>query len=306
MKLFLLLLLFLSIFSYTSSISNDIEHNFKKTYNPDGNSIIEIQSEEDNYFFVNNESKQLSTNNSFDFLDYMDEEFFKDEKNFIILNQQWFTEEDIKNKNLLQKLEKYYNKIQDNIVKNYDLLGIKLDKYNEIDRRKLWFLRVGTWPLNSNSLTRNYPEKYQINNENYIKMMNDREEEILTQIQGKLERWENYIQFTQGKMLPRFTPQGFLKRKVPQFIYDKIRKKVDAALENFDDLRNENGLEKSIYSPEPPKFIDFENEFLEEILNDFLPYHEEWSGLKLVPTSAYGIRLYQNESTIVMHYDKVN
>ena len=28
-------------------------------------------------------------------------------------------------------------------------------------------------------------------------------------------------------------------------------------------------------------------------------------GIKLIPTSAYGVRLYQNGSSLMMHYDKV-
>lgn len=35
--------------------------------------------------------------------------------------------------------------------------------------------------------------------------------------------------------------------------------------------------------------------------------HEEWAGgIKLVPSSVYGVRLYQNGSTIVMHNDKTH
>ena len=29
-------------------------------------------------------------------------------------------------------------------------------------------------------------------------------------------------------------------------------------------------------------------------------------GIKLIPTSAYGVRLYQNGSSLMMHYDKVS
>lgn len=37
-----------------------------------------------------------------------------------------------------------------------------------------------------------------------------------------------------------------------------------------------------------------------------LPYHEEWvGGMKLKPTSAYGIRLYQNSTTLACHFDKI-
>lgn len=35
--------------------------------------------------------------------------------------------------------------------------------------------------------------------------------------------------------------------------------------------------------------------------------HEEWAGgIKLRPTSVYGLRLYQNGSSLVMHYDRVS
>ena len=43
-----------------------------------------------------------------------------------------------------------------------------------------------------------------------------------------------------------------------------------------------------------------------EIHRELKPLHEAWAGgIKLVPTSAYGVRFYQNGSSLVMHYDKV-
>ena len=54
-----------------------------------------------------------------------------------------------------------------------------------------------------------------------------------------------------------------------------------------------------------PKFIDL-GSLTWETIENLKPYHEQWvGGIELVPTSAYGIRLYQNESTLVMHYDRV-
>ena len=42
-------------------------------------------------------------------------------------------------------------------------------------------------------------------------------------------------------------------------------------------------------------------------MNDLLSLHEQWAGgIKLRPTSAYGVRLYQNGSSLMMHHDKVN
>jgi hypothetical protein len=34
-----------------------------------------------------------------------------------------------------------------------------------------------------------------------------------------------------------------------------------------------------------------------------LPLHEAWAGIELEPTSVYGVRVYQNGSTLVDHLD---
>ena len=64
----------------------------------------------------------------------------------------------------------------------------------------------------------------------------------------------------------------------------------------------------SIYGPMLPKFVDLGKLSL-EILHDpqMIEIHEQWAGgIKLVPTSGYGVRLYQNGSSMVMHNDKPN
>ena len=43
-----------------------------------------------------------------------------------------------------------------------------------------------------------------------------------------------------------------------------------------------------------------------EVIRELKELHEEWSGMKLRETSAYGVRLYQNGSSLVMHHDKVH
>ena len=42
-----------------------------------------------------------------------------------------------------------------------------------------------------------------------------------------------------------------------------------------------------------------------KVLNELLPYAEEWSGMKLLPHRAYGFRAYRNESQLLMHIDQV-
>ena len=54
-----------------------------------------------------------------------------------------------------------------------------------------------------------------------------------------------------------------------------------------------------------PKFVDLHG--LDwEVIRELKELHEEWSGMKLRETSAYGVRLYQNGSSLVMHHDRIS
>lgn len=61
-----------------------------------------------------------------------------------------------------------------------------------------------------------------------------------------------------------------------------------------------------IYGSLPCKFVDLPNSMEVEIMDELQSLHEQWAGgIKLRPTSAYGVRLYQNGSSLMMHHDKV-
>eukprot|EP01036_Dinobryon_divergens_P027657 gene27657-36468_t len=133
-----------------------------------------------------------------------------------------------------------------------------------------------------------------------------REAEIM-QITGSSERWENWLQYTQSRLVPKFTDRGFDVITTPKFVHDKliaaVRKSLSKGLKN---IRSEGNVDV-IWNPPglDPKFIDL-GSLTWETIENLKPYHEQWvGGIELVPTSAYGIRLYQNESTLVMHYDRI-
>jgi hypothetical protein len=128
-------------------------------------------------------------------------------------------------------------------------------------------------------------------------------EEELQMLSGANERWENYMQYTQSRMVPRFTEKGFKLIQTPPAIQAKLKAALDKGLENFDAIRNEQQID-AVYTPIPSKFIEL-GATRWEVLNELKPLHEEWSGVELMPTSAYGLRLYRNGSSLVMHYDKV-
>ena len=41
-----------------------------------------------------------------------------------------------------------------------------------------------------------------------------------------------------------------------------------------------------------------------QTLYELQPYVEEWAGIELTPVIAYGLRLYRNNTSLVMHVDK--
>lgn len=159
--------------------------------------------------------------------------------------------------------------------------------------------RVAAWYANPENT---WPPMWQNETEAFKANMAIREAELMM-LPGSRERWENFMQYTQSWMIPRYTPVGFKLIQTPPDIQRRLKERLDAGLARYDSLRKENVIDV-LYTPEPSRFIDL-NGLDWEILNELKPLHEEWSGLKLVPTSAYGLRLNSNQSTLSMHYDKV-
>jgi len=162
----------------------------------------------------------------------------------------------------------------------------------EQERVQIWHQRNNTWP-----------PIWQPESEKLRKHFADREKELL-RLPGADERWENYMQFTSSRMVPRFTEQGFDVIQTPAHVQEKLKKAFDQALLDWDNIRNEAIIDV-LYTPIPSKFINLLG-LDREIHQDLLPLHEEWAGgMKLIPTSVYGIRANRNGSSLVMHYDKI-
>lgn len=163
----------------------------------------------------------------------------------------------------------------------------------EEERVKLWHQAKNVWPPN-----------WQEESEGIKKLYDEREKEIMS-MTGADERWENWLQFTQSRLVPKFTPMGFKLVKVPESVHARLSKAVADGVADWDNLREEGKIDV-IYHPEVnlPKFVDLHG--LDwEVIEELREMHEEWGGMKLRPTSAYGVRLYQNGSSLVMHHDKI-
>ena len=54
-----------------------------------------------------------------------------------------------------------------------------------------------------------------------------------------------------------------------------------------------------------PLFVPLSGSQKSDLLWGLKEAHEQWAGVELVPAVAYGLRVYQNDSNLLMHVDKV-
>jgi hypothetical protein len=164
-------------------------------------------------------------------------------------------------------------------------------RLSEEERVEQWHQIWGKWPFDLYN-----------DSEGFKTLKRSQEEEIMS-IPGARERWENWMQFTAGQIVPKFTERGFELINTPPVVHKKLSDAMKKGLDNWDNLRYESKVDL-MYGPQS-KFLDL-GPLAWEVAGDLKEMHEAWAGgIELQPTSSYGIRLYLNGSSLVMHYDKV-
>ncbi len=154
--------------------------------------------------------------------------------------------------------------------------------------------RGHTWP----------PRSVETESDSAQRLYRFREKEIMSLVHSE-ERWENWLQFVQSRAMRTFTPTGFKLVQTPAH----VQKKLADALQHVDrewERLPEESVQDVIFNPTgaKPKIVRL-RELAWEVLEDLRPMHEEWAGgIKLTGTSAYGVRLYVNQSSLAMHVDK--
>eukprot|EP00090_Calanus_glacialis_P003227 TRINITY_DN12376_c0_g1_i2.p1 TRINITY_DN12376_c0_g1~~TRINITY_DN12376_c0_g1_i2.p1 ORF type:complete len:301 (+),score=76.62 TRINITY_DN12376_c0_g1_i2:46-948(+) len=123
-------------------------------------------------------------------------------------------------------------------------------------------------------------------------------------------------------LVPALTRDGFKKVDIPPELYSSILnmrnkslvkgnifyEKMDIGIQNGPVVIENDALEKSKYIVvNRTQMITVDKDVRKEIFKTLGPMAEEWAGgLKLVPTSIYGIRRYRNRSTLLAHTDKAS
>ena len=170
------------------------------------------------------------------------------------------------------------------------LLFRSCDALDERDRIEEYHKRNYTWPI----------KNYIPNTPGWANLMNERFQQV-SEIPERGDRYEGYIQTIHSAFLvPNFTEHGFGLARCPDELLEALQKGIRDGLPTAGHEPHINVIE----SPEPPLFIK-RPDLTQRVLQELRHYAEEWSGIELTPFRAYGFRLYQNRSQLMMHVDKM-
>lgn len=123
----------------------------------------------------------------------------------------------------------------------------------------------------------------------------------VSEIENRGQRYEGYMQVMHSAhLVPNFTEYGFGLARCPDALLTDLQTTIREGLPK---ARLERRIEV-IDAPQQPLFVQ-KPELTKRVLHEMLPYAEEWSHTPLTPATAYGFRLYQNQSRLNMHVDKL-
>jgi hypothetical protein len=124
-----------------------------------------------------------------------------------------------------------------------------------------------------------------------------------TQVQALTDsqmKWDGWIQtISSAVTLPNFTEFGWGLTQAHHSLTEDLRQ---AIFDGLPTAREEAEL-KVIAGPLRPLFIA-RSDLTHRALQELKPILEAWSGVELIPSIAYGFRVYRNESRLWMHIDK--
>jgi len=101
--------------------------------------------------------------------------------------------------------------------------------------------------------------------------------------------------------VPNFTAIGFEVIPTPAKIHEMLNSTLHDKL-RAGKIRSEGKVDQ--ISGETAKFIDI-GRLKAEVMAELQPVLEAWSAVDLVPSTAYGLRLYQDGNTLTMHTDRL-
>eukprot|EP00980_Cylindrotheca_fusiformis_P001936 scaffold442_cov110-Cylindrotheca_fusiformis.AAC.3 len=162
-------------------------------------------------------------------------------------------------------------------------------RYTEEERQAEYERRGYKFPI----------EKFNPDTPGWTALMSQRVSQIMANPNSQ-ERWDGWIQTMSSALtVPNFTEYGWGLTHAPEDLTHDIQQAIYEGLPNA----REEGKIDVIDGPQVPLFID-RPDLTQRVLRELQPILEAWSGIELEPYTAYGFRLYRNESRLWMHVDK--
>ena len=118
---------------------------------------------------------------------------------------------------------------------------------------------------------------------------------------ARYNAWLSVI--TSAVVAPNFTESGWGLTKAPQFLVDELKEKLHEGLAARPRLERDVDVIEGATMDSKPLFIHIGG-LTTKTLRVLKPMHEAWSGVPLVGSIAYGLRVYRNASSLNMHVDK--
>jgi hypothetical protein len=120
-------------------------------------------------------------------------------------------------------------------------------------------------------------------------------------IQSDDDRYNGWMSvMSQAISVPNFTENGWGLARAPAEIVEELK---DSLRNGMADAKEEHYL-NVIDTAERPLWIK-QDSLNQKVLETLKPMHEEWSGVPLEGSLAYGLRVYRNNSLLYMHVDRL-
>lgn len=170
----------------------------------------------------------------------------------------------------------------------------KIQGLEEEDRLREYHARNHTWPL-----TEVVP-----NTPGWAKLMTRRFKQV-EKIPDSNQRYNAWMQVMSSALVsPNFTENGWGLARAPAHLVEELQQKIRDNLHNATYENKVDVIEGLHHTKEETPLFIPNFELNDRVLRELKPLHEEWSGVQLVGEIAYGLRLYQNNSRLLMHVDK--
>jgi hypothetical protein len=109
-----------------------------------------------------------------------------------------------------------------------------------------------------------------------------------------------FVALNMAQLAPNFTENGWGLTRAPEEIVSYLKKNLHEGLEKAVQETEQDIIEGMSEGWERPLFIQ-QRSLNQLVLEELQPMHEAWAGIELSPETAYGLRIYRNQSILHMH-----